>query len=151
MKTFDKIPKTVEELIEIKNNLCLSVHDVITRIRHIEKEARDKVEVPARMSKPVMHNSDMKSDPKALRALADDIEEWEKYEADRKSMLEKQRQGIPNTGNLLEEFIRHESGLVTKVPKQYQDKVYRHAWESGHSSGYSEVYIHLQELVDIFE
>jgi len=147
--TFNEIPATVEELIAIKNDLCLTVHQTLSRILEIEKEAREKVDIPSYKQKPLLKTATL--DPEALRKLADEIEEWEKYNADRKSKLKKQSQGVPNTGDLLEEFIRHESGLVDKVPKQYQDKVYRHAWESGHSSGYSEVYIHLVELVDIFE
>lgn len=146
--TFDKIPATVEELIAIKNDLCLSVYQTIDRIREIKIEEMKKIKVPPYKSKPAMKALVGSKD---IRVFADEIEEWEKYEADRQSMLKKQRQAVPDIGNLLEEFIRHESGLVDKVPKQYQDKVYRHAWESGHSSGYSEVYIHLVDLVDIFE
>ena len=50
---------------------------------------------------------------------------------------------------LIENLIREESGL-NFIPEQYRDKVYSHALQSGHSSGYSEVYNHLCELVDIF-
>jgi hypothetical protein len=50
---------------------------------------------------------------------------------------------------LIENLIREESGL-NFIPEQYRDRVYAHAWQTGHSSGYSEVYNHLCELVDIF-
>jgi len=47
------------------------------------------------------------------------------------------------------EYIKSESGLG-KVPEQYRDKLYRIAYERGHSSGFYEVYQELCELVDIF-
>lgn len=47
-------------------------------------------------------------------------------------------------------FIKREAGLDT-IPGQYQDKVWQRAWRDGHSAGYYEVYLHLCELVDIFE
>jgi len=50
---------------------------------------------------------------------------------------------------VLQEFICEEVGLNT-IPEQYRKKVFSHAWESGHSSGWPEVYLHLQSLIEIF-
>lgn len=50
---------------------------------------------------------------------------------------------------LLEEMIKDDSGL-NDIPEQYRDKLYNYAWEKGHSSGYSEVYNCLCNLVEIF-
>jgi hypothetical protein len=47
------------------------------------------------------------------------------------------------------EFIKEEACLYD-IPKQYQDKVYAHAYEDGHSSGMYEVYLKLNSLVKIF-
>lgn len=151
-KTFDKLPKTAKELIEISEAQHLSVHEVIGRVRELEIEARNRVEIPEYKSKPNSSEFYKKSSsptPGELRTYADAVEEYEKYEKKRNAAIHKQRNSVPNMGEVLEGFIRHASGL-NDIPKQYQDKVYRHAWESGHSAGYTEVYIHLQELVEIF-
>jgi len=52
--------------------------------------------------------------------------------------------------SIIKEFICDVSGLYSIVPKEYRDKVYSKAWEDGHSSGYYEVYLKLNSLVDIF-
>lgn len=49
----------------------------------------------------------------------------------------------------VEARIKEDSGL-NSIPEQYRDKVWRYAWEEGHSAGYHEVQIHLINLVDIF-
>lgn len=59
-------------------------------------------------------------------------------------------QGKREIIHLIEERIKDEAGLDI-VPEQYRDKVYYHAYSSGHSYGYSEVYNHLCTLIDIFE
>ena len=48
------------------------------------------------------------------------------------------------------EFIKQEAGLYA-IPKVAQDKVWYKAWEDGHSSGYTEVYGHLESLVSLFD
>ena len=50
--TFDTLPKTAKELIEISEKNYLSVGEVLTRVRELEKEARDKVVIPEYKSKP---------------------------------------------------------------------------------------------------
>lgn len=50
----------------------------------------------------------------------------------------------------VETRIKEDSGL-NSIPEQYRDKVWRYAWEEGHSAGYHEVQIHLINLVDIFQ
>ena len=51
----------------------------------------------------------------------------------------------------MDEYIREESGLNSIVPEQYRSKVYSLAYEDGHAYGYYEVYIKLENLVDIFD
>jgi hypothetical protein len=150
--TFNEIPNTLKELLEVQEKNYLSTHEVLTRIREIEIEERKKVVIPEYKTKPRTSEFYKKNnDPtaKELRAYADAVEGHEKYNRARDKAQKKQRNATPNTGDLMEQFIRHESGLVD-IPKRYQDKVYRFAWEQGHSSGYSEVFYYLQELVGIF-
>lgn len=52
--------------------------------------------------------------------------------------------------DVLEDFIKENSGFYEIVPKDKQDKVWRYAWQQGHSSGYSEVYNYLLDLVELF-
>lgn len=40
--------------------------------------------------------------------------------------------------------------ILKKVPERYRDKLYDYACMQGHSSGYSEVYNYLMDLVEIF-
>jgi hypothetical protein len=49
----------------------------------------------------------------------------------------------------IEQHIKDEAGL-DQVPEQYRDRVYSHAWDSGHANGYYEVYSHLCSLIHIF-
>lgn len=37
------------------------------------------------------------------------------------------------------------------VPVQYADRVVAKAWEDGHAWGYSEVVVHLDQLIEIFK
>lgn len=53
--------------------------------------------------------------------------------------------------NLIEEYIKNISGLRTSVPVEYQDKVYRKAYQDGSYAGYYEVYLKLISLIEIFE
>ena len=41
--------------------------------------------------------------------------------------------------------------IIASLPEQYREKVYRLAWQEGHSAGYHEVYQWLTRLVEIFE
>ena len=47
-------------------------------------------------------------------------------------------------------LICDESG-IDSIPEQYREKVYRLAWQEGHSAGYHEVYQWLCRFVEIFE
>lgn len=50
-----------------------------------------------------------------------------------------------------EDYIKSITGLNTIVPQQYRDKLYSKAYEDGHSYGLNEVYIKLNNLIEIFE
>lgn len=148
-KSFDEIPKTINELLEIKEKKYISVHEVIARLYELKREASQKVEIPPYKMKPKSTNK--MSTSKEIREYASELEEWEKYDKERNKAIKKSERAGSNVPELLEDFIKIESGLTTKVPEKYRDKVYSYAWEMGHSCGYSEVYIHLCDLVNIFE
>ena len=61
------------------------------------------------------------------------------------------RDKATNVYAVIEEIIKRVSYFYSSVPKQYQDKVFSHAYQEGHSNGYDEVYNYLLDLVNIFE
>jgi hypothetical protein len=40
--------------------------------------------------------------------------------------------------------------IANGVPEQYASKVFSKAWQDGHAYGYSEIVIHLEGLIEIF-
>lgn len=74
---------------------------------------------------------------------------WEDDRARGKKRLENNliREAIDKK---IESIMRKGSGL-SKVPKQYREKVWSQAFRDGYNSGYEFVYITLCELVGIFE
>jgi len=102
-------------------------------------------------SKPVKPLLTSKKTSAEHRAYADALEVYEK-EKEAWQVKAKEYEDIENaTSWELEEYIKRESGLYTAVPEQYRSKVYAHAWQEGHSNGYTEVYNCLLDLVGIFE
>ncbi len=78
----------------------------------------------------------------------------EQYEIDivkYKEEKEKYQEHKNNLESILIDYIKEVSGLNKIVPEQYRDKVWSKAYSDGHSSGYYDVYINLNELVAIFE
>lgn len=71
----------------------------------------------------------------------------EKYKQAQNSCRQKEFE----MNDIIEQFIKDLSGLNSIVPEKYRDKVYQKAYDDGHSAGYYEVYLHLQDLVVIFE
>ena len=153
MKTFDYIPETAEELVSLKDYHALSVYDTISRIRELEREDSDKIEIPGVPSIPKLHtfykNVNSPSS-KELRKYDDAVEVYEKDKRKYDNAWKKRRDMQKNAGPILEEFIKLESGFYKMIPKKNQEKVWRKAWEDGHSSGYSEVYNELLDLIEIF-
>jgi len=94
-----------------------------------------------------------------LKSTSPTLEESKKYTEDLKAyvddkvkvdLLNDSRRKIENKiYSIIIDYIKEESGL-NQIPEQYRDKVYRKAYEDGHSSGHYEVYQKLVELVEIF-
>ena len=105
-----------------------------------------KVEWPDRPKRPV-------ANPKSSAEHKKYAAELEAYEAAMKTYdAEWAAMEAHNhlVDHLIIEYVKKTSGL-TNVPEKSRDKVWRKAWEEGHSSGYLEVYYKLLDLVDLFE
>ena len=130
---------TVEQIKENSN------YDVNEGIKYAKSFYATKAERPI---KPKAPNSSATSDDYV--AYAKSLKEYEidysKYQESYKEVMK--NNAIVN--GVIEEFIKDAAGLFDYVPEQYIDKVYAKAYEMGHSSGYYEVYIQLEDLVDIF-
>ena len=48
------------------------------------------------------------------------------------------------------EYAKHETEVFDKykIPQEFRGPISYHAWEQGHSNGYGEVAIHLEDLID---
>ena len=47
------------------------------------------------------------------------------------------------------EYTKKADKLLEKVPKQYREGCKKYAYQEGHAYGYSEVFIVLQDVVDV--
>jgi hypothetical protein len=80
----------------------------------------------------------------ALERYQANLETWETYKAEAEAH---------NTliYSICEGLVREDSGLDTlKVSDKQKEKIWRKAWEQGHSNGYYEVYQELVDLVELF-
>lgn len=83
------------------------------------------------------------------KQYAIELEEYEKKCAEYDVRFSEYKKVKIEIENIIVEFIKKMSGL-NDIPEQYRDKVYSKAYEYGHSSGLSEVYNTLLDLVEIF-
>lgn len=51
----------------------------------------------------------------------------------------------------LEEYNKKKDEMLEQLPPEFRAAVAYHAWESGHSAGYQEVLIHLDDLIDMLK
>jgi hypothetical protein len=49
------------------------------------------------------------------------------------------------------EFIEKQKPLLGRLPPEFRGVVSFQSWQTGHSSGYEEVLLHLQDLVEMLE
>ena len=83
------------------------------------------------------------------KQYAIDLEEWEKLKQDYDERLAVWKADENSINDVIVAYIKDAAALDT-VPEQYREKVYRQAYEDGHSSGYYEVFHKLDTLVEIF-
>lgn len=105
-------------------------------------------EYPEKPDKPTLRKEHTSSDIKVYN------KEYEKYETALSAYKTEQdmyRKRKRDCDDAIEEYIKELSGFNKIVPESRKNKVWFKAWEDGHSSGYTEVYGCLCNLVDLFE
>ena len=125
------------------------IHEVETLLRKLRQDEYDQIGNMDYPKKPFLSTTSPNYDQ--LTSYQRDFAEYERLKEKYDDLTEK-KMGIGNEQyQLLEEYVKYKSGFFTDVPAQYKDKVWRMAWELGHSAGYGEVFIYLCDLVDIFK
>lgn len=104
-----------------------------------------ELEFPKTPKKPIANISNSSN----AKQYAIELEEYEKKYAEYEVRYFEYKKVKFAIENVAVEFIKEMSGL-NEIPEQYRDKVYSKAYEYGHSSGLSEVYNTLVDLVEIF-
>lgn len=121
----------------------MSIYEAVEYLREQEKALY--VEYPKRPrlkdSTPSLEESKEYSEKLAI---------FEEAEKQYKAIQEQNYKIINLLRDVLVDKIKDESGL-NDIPKEYQDKVWSHAYDKGHGYGYGEVYNYLLDLVDIFD
>lgn len=129
-----KIP-TVQDLEKF------NAYEAIEYVRKLEPD------YISRPSKPFLKNNATSLE---VKQYAVELENYELslvgYTANKQIRDTKAKQ----LNNVLEEFLKKDSGFYEYIPKEKQNKVWNYVWQQGHSSGYSEVYNYLLDLVDLF-
>lgn len=126
----------------------ISVHEAEKLLRDLRKLEYDEIGTMNYPKKPVLLSGSPSIEQ--VDNYKKELEEYEKLKEKYDDLSEKKR-GIGNAQyQLLEEYVKHKAEF-TVVPSIYRNKVWRMAWELGHSAGYGEVYIYLCDLVDIFK
>ena len=103
------------------------------------------LEFPKLPKKPIANITNSSN----AKQYAIELEEYEKKYAEYEVRYFEYKKVKFAIENVAVEFIKEMSGL-NEIPEQYRDKVYSKAYEYGHSSGLSEVYNTLVDLVEIF-
>ncbi len=136
--------KTKEQILKLINTKHIETNSVAKAIEYAYKELQPEwINAP---KKPYLSNPHTSEQALAYSAALKQYEDdMEVYKTNKK--LRDEQNNIVHEA--LVEFIKEEACLCD-VPKQYQDKVYARAYEDGHSSGMYEVYLKLNDLVEIF-
>ena len=91
----------------------------------------------------------IKSTPAEHREYANQLEKYNELMVTFRHEKDEHRKIVSEIDNELIEYIKEVSGLNT-IPEKFREKVWNKAYEDGHAYGYSEIYNHLIDLVDIF-
>jgi predicted RNase H-like nuclease (RuvC/YqgF family) len=139
MKTIAKKDKITAKKLE-----DMFGEDVYAAIKHVRE---NHIDWPERPVKPRLASNHSAVDAKQYTK---DLEKYETANASYKVELSKIQEHNSDMDSELEIFMKEASGLNKHVPEEKRGKLWSKAWEDGHSSGYSDVYTHLCELVDLF-
>lgn len=85
----------------------------------------------------------------AVRQYAQDLEEYEEKMSDFFALKIEYAAHNFDIHQEIEARIKEESDF-NSVPERYRDKVWRYAWQQGHSGGWHEVQSCLIDLIGIF-
>ena len=85
-----------------------------------------------------------------VRKYADKLEQWELATTDYKEAHNEYLAVRKEVDAILDEYIKHQANFDA-VPDHYKEKVWRKAYQDGHSGGHSEIFNCLCDLVGIFE
>lgn len=125
----------------VQNLEKFNAYEAIEYVRKLEPD------YISRPSKPSLKNNATSSE---VKSYAIELENYElslvEYTANKQIRDTEVRQLY----GILEEFLKEDSGFYEYIPKEKQNKVWSYAWQQGHSSGYSEVYNYLLDLVELF-
>ena len=131
----------MELTLETLKDWNLNVSETLEKLNGFEPPYPQRPSIPMLNSK---HSTEEVLEyAKKLENYDKEFEQW-KFN---KSLYDTE---ISKINSLKEEFIKNYVGFYEYVPKDKQDKVWRKAWEDGHSYGYYEVYLHLDSLVELF-
>lgn len=128
------------ELLKKITELCESdkVYKAIELVQN-----QDIVFYPDKPSKPFLKNNHSSYD---VLTYAKELELYEKANEVYKINKQKYDEIKGKIENHLIERMKDAAGLNT-IPEQYRDKVYSYAWSEGHSSGFYEVYLKLNNII----
>lgn len=119
-----------------------NVYEAIEFVKKLEPEYKP------RPRKPFLSSNAISSEVEKYAVL---LKQFELDIADYENLQQSNRELCRDLNSVLEEYIKKEAGLFETVPEDKQSKVWNYAWQQGHSSGYTEIYNYLLDIVELFE
>lgn len=99
------------------------------------------------MDKPHLKENHTAED---VKIYLEKLKQYESHEEKRIPLIKCLESAKSQLESYLQELAEEISGLYD-IPKEYREKVKSLAWEKGHSLGYHEYYLWLEQLVNIFK
>jgi hypothetical protein len=147
-KTVKDFMKEIEGLVKV----CDSFYEFERKSNEIKREVYEREtylnNIMLEISKPVLKDNHTSKDVDEYLIL---LKEYEKKSENFSKEFDELTKVTEFINDTLKIEAEHFACLDSIVPIKYQSKVKSLAWERGHSSGYSEYYIQLLSLVEIFE
>ena len=140
--------KEIEGVVKV----CDNFYEFERKVNEIKREIYEREvylnNIALEISKPVLKDNHTSKDVEEYLIL---LKEYEK----KSENFSKEIDELTKVTEFINDTLKIEAEkfacLDSIVPIKYQSKVKSLAWERGHSSGYSEYYIQLLSLVEIFK